>query len=284
MTTSVAADWRDDVEGVEPTVLVLGGFLTSPPIYRRFVGRLLERGAAHVVVGGVWTPDWVLANWRGLGPILTRSARALLRAGEVAATSRRSRGAPVLVVGHSAGGMSARLLTAREPFAGRRLGGAERMGAIVTLGTPHVVSPERGIGQQVAWHAAAFADRHVPGAAFAPRVGYLTVASRAIVGRPDGDGEARSAWRLYRSILSEPDAAEIAGDGLVPVRSAVLAGAPSLVLDRAVHGQVAGRPWYGAEPEIDRWWPLAVAAWRDALRARVDDAPSVRSRGRVGAV
>ena len=40
----------------DPTILVLGGFLTSPPAYRPFAARLLERGAADVVVGGVWTP------------------------------------------------------------------------------------------------------------------------------------------------------------------------------------------------------------------------------------
>ena len=153
----MTAPWmREVLDGrpPAPVVLVLGGFLTSPPLYRPLRRGLLERGAADVVVGGVWTMDWLLAASRGLGPILTRSGRALLEA------SRRSEdlsgGAPVLVIGHSAGGMSARLLTSPVAFAGRRLNGSSRIGAIVTLGTPargraprRVAQPRRRRGGRV---------------------------------------------------------------------------------------------------------------------------------------
>jgi hypothetical protein len=46
-------DWRRHPSEIRPTVLVLGGFLTAPPMYRPFVDRLLERGAAGVVVARV---------------------------------------------------------------------------------------------------------------------------------------------------------------------------------------------------------------------------------------
>jgi hypothetical protein len=249
-----------------PTVLVLGGFLTAPPIYVPFARRLLERGAARVVVAGVWTPDWLLAAQRGLGPVLTRSGRALLRAS--AASAAASVGAPVLVVGHSAGGMTARLLTSRVPFEGRRLDASGRIGAIVTLGTPHVVSRTGDLGRRVSARAAGFAEREVPGPCFAPRVGYLAVASRLVVGRPDGDPWARTAWWSYHGLLPEAGATAIEGDGLIPVRSALLPGAPSLVLDGARHGQWPGRDWYGSDRFLDRWWPVALEHWRAALRAR----------------
>ena len=100
--------WRATPDDVEPTVLILGGFLTSPPLYRRMHRRLMERGAADVVVASIWLPDWLLVTTRGMGPILTRSGRALLHASDVANASPRSRGAPLLVVGHSAGGIAAR--------------------------------------------------------------------------------------------------------------------------------------------------------------------------------
>ena len=264
-----APSWRARVDTLAPTVLVIGGFLTAPPMYRPFVRRLRARGAARVVVANVWTPDWLLAAWRGLGPILTRSGRALLAASAASSASPRSLGAPVLVVGHSAGGMVARLLTAPEPFGWRRLGGAQRMGAIVTLGTPHVVSPDGEFGGRVEVHASAFAERVVPGATFAPRVGYLSVASRAVVARRAVRGPDATRWRLYQGFQVDAEATTIAGDGLVPVRSALLAGAHHLVLETALHGQGAGAPWYGAEPEIERWWPLAIGVWREALRARV---------------
>jgi hypothetical protein len=249
-----------------PVVLVLGGFLTSPPVYLPFLRRLREHGAADAMVARVWTMDWLLAARHGLGPILTRSGRALLEAS--ARSEVLSLGAPVLVVGHSAGGMSARLLTLPVPFAGRRLNGSSRIGAIVTLGTPHVVSDEGRLGHRVAVEAATFADREIPGPWFAPRIGYLAVASRRVVGRPRGSTGERRAWGLYRGVLLEPGASETAGDGLIPIGSAILPGAPSIVLDDAAHGQFPGREWYGSERLFERWWPVALDAWRSALAAR----------------
>jgi hypothetical protein len=180
-----------------------------------------------------------------------------------------SRGAPVLVVGHSAGGMSARLLTSPEPFEGRRFRAADRMGAIVTLGTPHHVEQAASIGRRMGDVAAAFAERVVPGAAFAPATGYLAVTSRFVVGRPNGTPRERAADRFYRGILSDADSADMEGDGMVPCRSATLDGAENLTLDRIVHGQLGGAPWYGSSEAIDVWWPRAIAIWRAALHARV---------------
>ena len=258
-----------------PTVLVLGGFLTSPPVYRPFVRRLLGRGVADVVVAGVWTPDWLLAAVHGLGPILTRSGRALLAASERAETA--SLGAPVLVIGHSAGGMSARLLTSPVPFAGRRLNASGRIGAIVTLGTPNVVSAGGEMGNRVGAEAAAFANREVPGPCFAPRVGYLAVASTVVAGRPDGTRAERRSWSTYRGLLPDPTAGELVGDGLIPLGSALLPDAPALVLDDARHGQWPGRDWYGSDALMDRWWPVALETWRAALHARAGAAPGAAS-------
>jgi hypothetical protein len=264
-----APGWRDVVAaGVPPapTVLVLGGFLTSPPLYRPFVRRLLERGAADVVVASVWTPDWLLAAPRGLGPILNRSGRALLAAS--ARAEAASSGAPVLVIGHSAGGVSARLLTSPEPFAGRTPNAAGRMGAIITLGTPNVTAPPREGIRRMGAENAEFANRVVPGPAFAPRTGYLAVASRAVVGRRDGTRSERRTWRVYAGLSGSEDPV-IEGDGLIPVASALLPGARSLVLDDARHGQAPGRDWYGSDRFLDRWWSPAVETWLEALRARL---------------
>jgi len=251
-----------------PVVLVLGGFLTSPPVYRPFLRRLEEQGVAGLVVAPVWTMDWLLAARRGLGPILTRSGRALLEAS--ARSEALALGAPVLAIGHSAGGMSARLLTSPEPFARRRLNGSGRIGAIVTLGTPHVVSDEGELGNRVGAEAATFANRVVPGPWFAPRIGYLAVASTWAKGRPAGTPGERRAWSYYQGLLPEPEAAEVAGDGLVPLHSALLPGAPSMVFDDAAHGQFSGRDWYGSARFVARWWPVALDAWRGALRVRAE--------------
>lgn len=266
-----AGSWRDAPETVAPTVLLLGGLFTSPLMYRAMRRRLQERGAAAVVVANVWLPDWLIAMRRGMGAILTRASRAFLQAVAVSAESPESRGAPLLVVGHSAGGLTARLLMSPEPFLGRRLGGARYVGAVVTLGTPHLVAERRSIGRLLAAHVTSFADRVVPGSHFAPATGYLAVSSRFVVGRPGGNVRERAASMLYRGMLPLPRAETIDGDGLVPVRAAGLADAEALVLDGIVHGQFGGSPWYGSPEAIDVWWPRAVEVWRAALKARIED-------------
>jgi len=267
--TPVRGDWHHAPDEVAPTVLVLGGFLTSPPFYTRMRWRLLDRGAAEVVVAPVWLPDWLLAAGRGLGPIVTRSGKALLRASAIAAASETSRGAPLLVVGHSAGGVTARLLTSPESFERRRLGAAGRIGAIVSLGSPHHVEETATIGRRLGNVAAAFANRVVPGTAFAPTTGYLAVTSRFITGRARGTARERAADRVYRGILPNPGAGEIEGDGLVPCGSASLDGAECIVLEGIVHGQLGRAPWYGSAEAIEVWWPRALAVWRAALHARI---------------
>jgi hypothetical protein len=261
--------WRDAIDEVAPTVLLVGGFLTAPPMYLPMRRRLLRRGAAAVVTANAWTTDWLLVGLRGPAGLLGRAERGLERA--CAESARRSAGAPLLVIGHSGGGIMARLLTAAEPFHGRTYGHAEAIGAIVTLGTPHHVASARFAGRQIATVAARAANRLVPGAAFAPRTGYVTVASRAVVARHGGSGRERVAERLYQGLLHDPTARELEGDGVVPVRSALLEGARHVVLDDIVHGQAAGRPWYGADRGLDGWWRIALGAWRAALRARAAD-------------
>ncbi|MGD0018485.1 MAG: hypothetical protein ABSD62_04460 [Candidatus Limnocylindrales bacterium] len=258
--------WRSDPAAVKPTVLVLGGFLTAPPMYRRFVDRLRERGAAVVVVANVWTPDWLIASARGPGAIATRSGRALLEAGRLSAEV--SQGAPVLVVGHSAGGLIARILTATEPLPGRRFGAAPRIAAIVTLGTPHVMPTGEGIGKRMNTVVSEVAEKAAPGACHSPMIGYVSVASRAIRGDPAGTGRERVAHLLYRSVIGRAAVPGTEGDGLVPVVSAMLAGSQPIVVDDAVHGPSAGAPWYGTDGPMDVWWPAALAAWHEALAYR----------------
>ncbi len=272
-----------DAAELSPTVLILGGFLTAPPLYWPLRRRLLERGAAGVVIGNVWTPDWLLAGFRGPGAVATRAGRALIRASAAAQASPRSLGAPVLIVGHSAGGVLARLLTSSEPFSGRRFGASQRIGTIVTLGSPHHVVRAASLGAILGGVGLTFLDRVVPGAAYAPSIGSVSVGSRAIVGRPDGNGRERVAYTLYQGFLSDPVTASIEGDGVVPLRSALLEGAHHVVLDRACHGQGSGAGWYGDDEALDAWWNLAVETWRAALRARQAGVPIIAAAGPIEA-
>src|SRR4029077_3738234 len=112
--------------------------------------------------------------------------------------------------------------------------------AIVTLGTPHLVSAAGRAGRRLGETALDAANRVVPGPAFAPTTGYLTVASALRLGRSRGGRDERIAYRLYRSIHAEApasDEGDITGDVLVPLASAGLPGVESIVLEGVAHGQ-----------------------------------------------
>jgi hypothetical protein len=266
--------WRDvEPDALAPVVLVAPGFLTMPAWYDDLAASLRRRGAADVVVAPVYAPDWILAAARGLGPITTRVGRALLDACSRSAECPASRGAPVLYVGHSAGGLIGRLLTSPAPFEGRTLNAAGRIGALVTLGTPNATTLiERGggrWGRRVGEAGARFAERHVPGATFAPTTAYVSVASALLVGRREtGDGRERFVRGLYEDVYPQPDLDAVAGDGLIPVAAALLPGSRQVVLADAIHGPSRRVAWYGTDTSLDAWWPVALASWRDALRAR----------------
>jgi len=276
--------WRDvEPDELAPVVLVAGGFLTMPGWYDGLAALLRERGAADVLVAPVYVPDWMLAAARGLGPITTRVGRALLEAGIRSAQSRASRGAPVLYVGHSAGGLIGRLLTSPVPFEGRTLNAAGRIGALVTLGTPNAAGPAGHDGarwrRRVGEAGARFAEHHVPGAMFAPTTGYVSVASRLLVGRLGSeDGRERFVRGLYEDVYPQPDLDTVAGDGLIPVAAALLPGSRQVVLPDAAHGPSSRAAWYGARADLDAWWPLALDAWREALRARLATGQSASRR------
>jgi hypothetical protein len=251
--------------GPRPVVLILGGFLTIPPLYRRLATRLHNRGAADVIVAPLWTPEWLLAGARGAGRVLAIAEQALDRA---VAAAGRTGDRPILVVGHSGGGLAARLLTSPTPIAGRTLDRSHDIGAIVTLGTPHQVAATGALAGRIRAVAAGLANEVVPGAWFAPTIGYVAVGSRDVIGSRSGLGRRRLAEPFYRRLHPAPGEGPIEGDGLVPLACTDLPGARRIVLDAAVHGQLAGRPWYGSAAAVDRWWPVALEAWHRAVEAR----------------
>jgi len=242
-----------------PHVVVIGGYLTEPVNYRNLRRRLLDQGAARVSQAPVHLPDWALVGLVGMGPLLLRGARAIREA-------RRAAPDPVIVIGHSMGGLVARLAMAPEPFDGRAAQVAGDVGCLVTLGTPHRFEPT------IPWRhpgmvAAGFLERVSPGAWYAPRTGYLTVGSTLT--RPARRAPIRSVVQLSNRVLLGfvGDVEGGRGDGLVGDALSQLDGARHLSYPDVRHGTL-GAPWYGDEAIVDRWWPVALEEWRRALEAR----------------
>jgi PGAP1-like protein len=248
----------------QPAVVIAGGFATSPPNYWGLRRRLLARGAARVDICQLWPPDWMLAGLVGFGPILSRTGR------RIAATHRAAGRQPIIVIGHSAGGIAARLAMSGTPYRGQLAGVSEAVGCLVTLGTPHGLAALPHRHQHAGHEAAEFLEHETPGAFFAPRTAYLTVCGR-IEPVPVRDPVAYVTRAVFTRMVGEQP--EPAGDGIVPVVAAHLEGATQITLDGVKHGMIGG-PWYGDEETLDRWWPAAVDAWRSAL--------GVRASARVG--
>jgi len=243
---------------VQPTVLIVGGFLTVPANYWPLRRRLLRRGAGKVLIAPLWPIDWALAGIVGFGPMTARTRNAISRA------ERLGGGEPIIVVGHSGGGIAARLAIAPRPLRGKWRGAGEAVGCLVTLGTPHSLARLRNRHRHAGHAAAAFLDRESPGAHLAPRTAYLTVGSNypragftGLVGRV--------AHELFSVIVGDDTGNP--GDGIVPFSAVHLDGARQLTFEDARHGHI-GANWYGSEAIVDRWWPEAVGLWRDALETR----------------
>ena len=191
-----------------PYVLILEGLISPPIAYRRMRQRLLDHGARGVDLAPVHVWDWLRASVTGFGALQLRAARAIERAYE------RSGGRPIMVVGHSGGGVLARLAMSEAAYRGRATAVAPLVGCLVTLGTPHGLHRSPTRTRHAGVELSGFLDRHTPGAWFAPATSYLTVGSDAV--RP----------RLSRraGITPPPDRPRAAGILLTHRRTAPAVG------------------------------------------------------------
>jgi len=242
-----------------PHVVIVGGFLTEPLQYRRLGRRLLERGAARVSVTPLHLPDWLAMSFAGMGPAMLRTARSIVEA-------RRLAPEPLLVVGHSAGGILARLAVSSEPFEGRRAGVVDAVACLVTLGTPHRLDPRilpRHAGVRAVEHLARSAPAGLP----TPLTRSLTVGSTLVApqGRVPTSLLRQGIGGLTRLLVGTTAGAR--GDGIVDDVRCRLDGSPHLALPDALHGVFGGR-WYGDAAVLDRWWPAALETWREARETR----------------
>ncbi|HET7678097.1 MAG TPA: hypothetical protein VFK38_09630 [Candidatus Limnocylindrales bacterium] len=245
-----------------PPVLIVGGFLTSPFLYRRMRQRLLARGAASVAIAPIWTPDWLAAMLVGYRRLTGRTANAIRRAHATAG------GVPLLVIGHSGGGVLARLAMAPRQSAAAAADVAPRVGALVTLGSPGRIFDQ--VPHPPSVDAFRFLERTTPGAFFAPRTGYVTVASRYMEGRGRWWDLRRWSVGLLYAIFVGHRGRRGWGDSLIPVDASHLDGAEQITLEGIAHGQAIAS-WYGDDRGLDGWWDAAVAAWRMALAARASE-------------
>ena len=218
--------------------LILGGFLITPEAYAPMAAAIAAATGQPATVVPASRGDWLLTSWTlGWTRLLDRAQEQMLA---LAAASPIGR---VNLVGHSSGGVMLRLLLGDEPFAGRVYGQRSRVQSLVSLGSPHQALRATALRQLV--------DRLYPGACFSRELAYLAVAGAI---EPDQlrPRARRLTARSYGAINSDPHSR---GDGLVPVSSALLAGAEPLVLEGVGHGGWFAERWYGSVEVLPQWVP-----------------------------
>ena len=223
-------------------IVIFGGFLSADRIYfalRETLAALTRQPVSVVQTRSLdWLPSVSQVGWAVLLRKLDRAVRA---AAQISPTGK------VTLIGHSAGGVLARLYLSPRSFYGESFRGFQRVSHLITLGSPH---HNRG-GLTRGGHMSQWIDRHYPGAAFSPLVAYTAVAGQSLRGDRHGAPRERMAYRTYRSISGQGNEW---GDGLVPASAALLRGAQHIPLTGVAHYSVFGAVWYGSEAIIPLWW------------------------------
>src|SRR3982750_4788984 len=115
-------------------IVVVGGHMTWPMSYRK-LARILEHISGSELHFASITPlDWLLGRLRGYGQLVFEVATTVDKA------LLESNSDKAVLVGHSAGGILARVYIGGDPpYGGRRYAGHRRVSHLITLGTPHNV-------------------------------------------------------------------------------------------------------------------------------------------------
>ena len=218
-------------------IIIVGGIASWPGRYRELARILRDLSGSEVRIARVTPLDWLLGRFRGYGQLIFAVASAVDRA------LIESDANKAVLVGHSAGGLACRVYIGGDPpYGGRRHSGHRRVSHLITLGTPHEVADRENLAP------IRLMNELFPGSLHAASgLRYVSVAG----GAADGAASPRTRKRYERLV----DDGRVAGDGLVPVTSALIPGSEELVLDDLYHSQRLGR-WYGADREtVERWWP-----------------------------
>ncbi len=229
-----------------PIVLV-GGLMSLPWRYRGLAQILREISGSEVYVASITPLDWLLGRIRGYGQLVFEVATTVDRA------LLESDSEKAVLLGHSAGGLLCRVYIGGDPpYGGRRYSGHRRVSHLITLGSPHVVAHRKSLAP------IAQVNELFPGALHEPAgLKYISVAG----GAADGATSPRIRRRYERLI----EDGRVAGDGVVPVESALLPGSETILLDDLYHSHYFGR-WYGSDGEtVERWWPQDLRVATDLV-------------------
>ena len=223
-------------------VVILGGFLITEEAYQPMAECLMTQGVRAAQVVPVTRYDWLLSSWAiGWKRVLDR-VDALVKE-----LQHKSTTGSVTLIGHSSGGVMLRLYLSDQPFQGVSYAGSSRCDRLISLGSPHQAIRATSLRAMV--------DRCFPGC-HEPDVDYVSIAGELQLDSVNASGfsslGAKSSYRAMSGL------ADVLGDGLVPVNSALLTGARHLIQLDTAHGGLFGTTTYLSTSRLESWWRFAV--------------------------
>jgi hypothetical protein len=224
-------------------IVILGGFLAGPFFYKELERTLCSVSGNPVYICGLNVFDWYGAiNARGWLKIMTKLQRL------VENVVCESKAGKITLIGHSSGGVIARLYLASDEFLGFVFNGKRYASHLITLGSPHYNL--RGTPMRK------FVQDKYPDSYFYPEVKYFSVAGTGVSGNNKGNVMERISYYSYRYLSGRGDES---GDGLVPTGSALLRGSKHITLEGVGHPFLAARNWYGKPENVKIWWNKIVS-------------------------
>ena len=229
------------VDPLQP-IVILGGFLIAAEAYKPMAAWLKLQGVSDVLVVPMTRWDWLLTTRRfGWRRVLDR-VDAMVKQ-----VQHQSLSGKATLIGHSSGGVMLRLYLSNEAFEGKVYAGSERCDRLITLGSPHQAVRATPLRTMV--------DRRFPGC-YESGVDYVAIAGKLELCRGNASALSRiGAKASYKRAINDDG---FLGDGLVPVKSALLHGARSLIQNDTAHGGLFGDIWYASTQRVDEWWNFVV--------------------------
>ena len=229
------------VDPLQP-IVILGGFLIAAEAYKPMATWLKLQGVSDVLVVPMTRWDWLLTTRRlGWRRVLDR-VDAMVKQ-----VQHQSLSGKATLIGHSSGGVMLRLYLSNEAFEGKVYAGSERCDRLITLGCPHQAVRATPLRAMV--------DRRFPGC-YESGVDYVAIAGNLELCRENASALSRiGAKASYKRAINDDG---FLGDGLVPVKSALLHGARSLIQNDTAHGGLFGDIWYASTQRVDEWWNFVV--------------------------
>jgi len=218
-------------------VVIVGGFASWPRQYLSMRDTIRHLTEQPVTVVPMHLSDWfTIFGIRAWSRMLDKTADCVERALSVSATGT------VTLVGHSAGGLAARVFIRGDSFCGRRFSTGAYVSRVITLGTPHhgrdVFPPHKWLAER---------ERNVE----TNGTDIISVAGESVMGGMGLKPSACWAYVAYRFLHGR---GSVYGDGLVPTAAALLRGSHQVVLRGVSHARLYGRQWYGTPSVVQQWW------------------------------